>query len=368
MADKRDYYEVLGLSKGASENDVKKAYRTLAKENHPDLHPGDAAAEARFKEIGEAYAVLSDPDKKSKYDQFGHAAFDPSMGGTGFGDFGDIGDIFGDIFGGIFGGGRQQRQNGPMQGENMRTGIMVSFEDAAFGCEREVTLSRVEECETCKGSGSAPGTTPEVCPNCGGSGAVRMQQRSPFGVISTSGPCPNCKGTGKIIHQPCDSCRGTGAVRRQRKIMVNIPAGIDNNQTIIVKGMGNVGKNGGPTGDLLVTVGVRPHEFFRRDGNSVLYEMPISFVQAALGDSVEVPTIDGKVKYTIPEGTQTGAVFRLKDKGIPNIRGRGRGDQYITVKVTTPQNLTSEQKELLRKFGSASLGKSTEPEKKKRKK
>lgn len=358
---------MLGLDKSASDNDIKKAYRTLAKENHPDLHPGDAAAEARFKEIGEAYAVLSDPEKKAKYDQFGHAAFDPSMGGAGAG-FGDFGDIFGDIFSGIFGGsGRQQRPNGPMQGESIRTGAMVSFEEAAFGCEREITVSRVEECKDCKGTGCAPGTTAEVCPNCGGSGAVRMQQRSPFGVISTSGPCPNCKGSGKIIHQPCDSCRGTGAVRRQRKIMVNIPAGIDNNQTIVVKNMGNAGKNGGPAGDLLVTVGVKTHEFFRRDGNSVLYEMPISFVQAALGDDVEVPTIDGKVKYTIPEGTQTGTVFRLKDKGIPNIRGKGRGDQYITVRVTTPQNLTAAQKELLRSFGNSSSEKGFEPEKKKRK-
>ncbi len=370
MADKRDYYEVLGLTRDASENDIKKAYRNLAKENHPDLHPGDAECEARFKEAGEAYAVLSDPDKKAKYDQFGHDAFDPSMGGAGFGDFGDIfGDIFGNIFGG---GGRARNPNAPTQGESLRTSVNVSFEEAAFGCERKLSIPRIETCDTCGGSGCEPGTTPEVCQNCGGSGSVRQQQRSPFGVISTSGPCPNCNGTGKIIHQPCHDCGGKGLLRKTKQVTANIPAGIDNGQAISLRGMGNAGRNAGPYGDLIVTVSVKPHEFFRREGTNVLYTMPISFAQAALGDNVEVPTIDGKVKYTIPEGTQTGTIFRLKDKGIPHIRGRGRGDQLITVNVVTPKNLTAEQKELLRKFGGMDgkpSGKTstTQPEKKKKK-
>lgn len=356
MADKRDYYEVLGVDKNASESEIKMAYRKLAKGCHPDLHPGDAQAEARFKELGEAYAVLSDPDKRAKYDQYGHAAFDPAQGGTGFGDF-DFGDIFGDIFGNIFGGGmRRSNPNAPSQGENLRAAVYVSFEEAAFGCKKDITLTRTEDCQTCKGTGSAPGTTAGLCPTCKGSGTVRQQQRSAFGMISSTGPCPKCRGTGKIILQPCKDCGGAGYVRRQRTVTANIPAGIDSNQTIVLKGLGNAGRNGGPSGDLLVTVGVRPHEFFRRDGNSVLYDMPISFTQAALGDEVEVPTIDGSVKYTIPEGTDTGTVFRLKEKGIPYLRGRGRGDQYITVKVVTPKNLSEEQKDCLRKLA-ASTGK-----------
>ncbi|NLV86617.1 MAG: molecular chaperone DnaJ [Clostridiales bacterium] len=353
MAEKRDYYEILGLEKGASDADIKKAYRKLAKECHPDLHPGDDDCEARFKEIGEAYEVLSDESKRAKYDQFGHAAFDPTMGG---GFTGDFGDIFGDIFGGIFGGGGRggARPNGPQRGENLHASLAVSFEEAAFGCEKELSLARVEECEDCKGSGSAPGTTAEVCQNCSGSGMIRQQQRSPFGVISTSAPCPDCKGSGKIIHQPCESCKGAGSVRRSRKVTVNIPAGIDNGQTISLRGLGNAGRNGGPQGDLLVTISIRPHPHFKREGASVLYELPISFVQAALGDQVEVPTLDGKVKYTIHEGTQTGSVFRLKDKGIPHLRNsKQRGDQFITVKVRTPENLGEAQKQLLREFALA---------------
>lgn len=348
MAEKRDYYEVLGLEKAASENDIKKAYRRLAKENHPDLNPGDTAAEARFKEIAEAYAVLSDPDKKSKYDQFGHAAFDPSMGGTGF----DFGDIFGDLFGGIFGGGRQ-RPNAPMQGSNIQTRITVSFEEAAFGCEKELAVKRIEDCPECKGSGSAPGTTPEICPDCKGSGSIHQQQRTPFGVMSTSGPCPKCQATGKIIHQPCSVCAGKGAVRRDRKIAANIPAGIDDGQSIVLRGLGSAGKNGGPPGDLYVTVNIFPHQQFQREGTSVLFTQPLSFVQAALGDEIEIPTLDGKVRHKIPEGTQTGTVFRLKGLGIPHIRGKGRGDQFVTVKVVTPENLGEAQKNLLREFAKA---------------
>lgn len=354
MAEKRDYYEVLGLEKGAADSDIKKAYRKLAKENHPDLHPGDEVCEARFKEIGEAYEVLSDEGKRAKYDQFGHAAFDPSMGGGASGFTGDLGDLFNDFFGGMFGGGARQRPNGPVRGESLRTGISITFEEAAFGCEKELSVARVEDCSDCKGSGCAAGTTAEVCQNCGGSGMVRQQQRSPFGIVSTTGPCPSCKGSGKIIHQPCETCHGSGALRKQRKVSASIPAGIDNGQTISLKGLGHAGRNGGPAGDLLVTVSVRPHPIFRRDGTSVLYEMPISFVQAALGSQVEVPTIDGKVKYAIPEGTQTGTVFRLKEKGIPNLRNsKARGDQFITVKVKTPENLGEAQKQLLREFARA---------------
>lgn len=351
MADKRDYYEVLGVKKDASDDEIKKAYRKLAKENHPDLHPGDTECEARFKEANEAYAVLSDSDKRAKYDQFGHAAFDPSMGGTGF--TGDFGDIFGDIFGDLFGGRRQQRPNGPLRGSDIRVGVSITFEEAAFGCDKELSAPRVESCETCKGTGCEPGTTAEVCPNCSGTGSVRQQQRSPFGIIQTTGPCPNCNGSGKIIHQPCPDCHGSGNVRKQRKVTANIPAGIDNGQTLCLRGLGNAGKNGGPAGDMLVTITVRPHRIFQRDGNAVLYTMPISFAQAALGDEVQVPTIDGNVKYTIPEGTQSGTVFRLKEKGIPNLHGKGRGDQFITVNVVTPQNLSEVQKNLLREFAKA---------------
>ena len=349
MADKRDYYEVLGLTKSASENDIKKAYRTLAKENHPDLNPGDAAAEARFKEIAEAYAVLSDPDKKSKYDQFGHAAFDPSMGGTGF----DFGDIFGDLFGGMFGGGRQRQNNGPVRGESVRTNISITFEEAAFGCDKELSVARIEDCPDCKGTGCAAGTTAEICPECKGSGAVHQQQRSPFGIIQSTVTCQHCKGTGKIIHQPCETCRGAGSLRKQRKISANIPAGIDDGQTIALRGLGSAGKNGGPTGDLLVTVSIRPHPQFKRDGFAVLYTQPISFVQAALGADIEIPTLNGKTKYTIPEGTQTGTTFRLKELGMPYIRGKGRGDMFVTVKVVTPENLGEAQKQLLREFAKA---------------
>ena len=366
MADKRDYYEVLGLSKSASDSEIKKAYRKLAKENHPDLHPDDKKAEARFKEVNEAYEVLSDEEKKAKYDQFGHAAFDPSMGGggaygAGFGDFGDIFGGFGDIFGDIFGGGGGRQRNGPQRGESIRAGITITFEEAAFGCTKELNVTKIEECESCSGSGSAEGTTPEVCSVCGGSGTVRSQQRTPFGVFSSQTACTKCGGSGKIIHKPCPTCRGAGTQRKQRKISANIPAGIDDGQTISLRGQGHAGKNGGPKGDLLITIGVRPHPEFLRDGNSVYYKMDISFAQAALGDELQVPTLDGAVKYKVPEGTQTGTVFRLRGKGIPYLNSSGRGDQFVTVEVKTPKGLTSRQKELLRELGE-SLGE-TQPEK-----
>ena len=359
MAEKRDYYEVLGVKKDATADEIKKAFRKLTKENHPDLHPGDKACEERFKEANEAYEVLSDEEKRKKYDQFGHAAFDPNagFGGGGFGDFGGFGgfgDIFSDIFGG-FGGSTRSNPNAPRRGESVRASVNISFEEAAFGCKKEVTINKVESCPDCKGTGCAPGTTPEICPDCKGSGQVTVNQRTPFGVIQSSSPCSKCRGTGKIIHQPCKTCRGMGSIRRQHKVEVNIPAGIDDGQTISKPGVGNAGVNGGPAGDLLVTVIVRPPPRFERDGTSVLLEHEISYAQAALGSEVEVPTLDGKVKLTIPEGTQPGAVFRLRGKGIPYLRGSGRGDQFVTVNIKVPKNLTSSQKELLRQFA-ASMG------------
>ncbi len=374
MADKRDYYEVLGVSKNASADEIKKAYRKLAKENHPDLHPDDKEREARFKEINEAYEILSDADKKSKYDQFGFAGVDPNYGagagggggawtGAGFSDLGDIfGDIFGGGFGDIFGGGNSRTtrtRNGPQKGESLRVGLTISFEEAAFGCTKEINVSKVEECPDCHGTGCAGGASPETCPDCHGSGAVRQQQRTPFGTVSTTVSCPKCGGTGKIIKDPCKTCRGSGTQRVQRKISVNVPAGIDDGQTISLRGQGNSGKNGGPAGDLLVNVRVRRSDTFEREGDDILYEMDISFVQAALGAEVEVPTLDGKVKYNIPEGTQTGAVFRLRGKGVTHLRGTGRGDQYVTVNITVPKNLTNAQKEALRAFGE-SMGEKSE--------
>ena len=359
MADKRDYYEVLGVSKSATADEIKKAYRKAAKESHPDLHPGDKVCEDRFKEVNEAYEVLSDEDKCKKYDQFGHAAFDPSAGyGAGgfggFGDFGDLGDIFGsfgDIFG--FGGGQRANPNAPRRGDNVRTSVNISFEEAAFGCEKEVTVARVESCTDCGGSGCQPGTTPEICPECKGSGQVRTTQRTPFGMVQSTAACNKCHGTGKIIHQPCKTCKGMGAVRRQHKIKVKIDAGIADGQAISMRSKGNAGTNGGPAGDLLVSVIVRPHAKFEREGNSVLLEQPISFAQAALGAEIDVPTLDGPVKMNIPEGTQTGTTFRLRGKGIPYLRGSGRGDQFVTVTVSVPKSLTGSQKELLRQYAAS---------------
>ena len=356
--EKRDYYEVLGVSKGASEDEIKKAYKKLARKYHPDMNPGDKEAEEKFKEVNEANEVLSDPEKKARYDQFGFAGVDPSYGagtggaygGAGGFDFGDLGDIFGSFFGGGFGGGQRRNPNAPQRGESIRASVTVSFTEAAFGCEKEVSVERSEQCPTCKGNGCAPGTTPEVCPDCHGSGMVQVQQRTPMGVFASSRPCQKCRGTGRIIHQPCRDCGGQGSVRKRKTIKINIPAGIDDGQTISLRGQGHAGKNGGPSGDLLVTVMVKPHEIFRRDGTSVFCEAPITYAQAVLGGTLEIPTIDGKVKYDIPEGTQTGTVFRLRGKGIPAINGRGRGDQYVTVTIETPQNLNKEQKEALKKF------------------
>ena len=365
MAEKRDYYEVLGIQKGASEDEIKKAYKKLARKYHPDMNPGDKEAEEKFKEVNEANEVLSDPEKKARYDQFGFAGVDPNYGagaggaggfGGGF-DFGDLGDIFGSFFGGGFGGGQRRNPNAPQRGESIRASVSVSFTDAAFGCEKSVTLERSEMCGTCKGNGCAPGTTPEVCPDCHGTGTVQVRRQTPMGVFASNGPCRKCGGTGRLIHQPCPDCRGGGTVRKRKTIQVTIPAGIDHGQTISLRGQGNAGKNGGPAGDLLITVMVQPHDLFRRDGVDVFCEAPITFTQAVLGAELEIPTIDGKVKYSIPEGTQTGTVFRLKGKGIPVLNGRGRGDQYVTVTIETPRNLNKEKKEALRKF-SETLGES----------
>ena len=359
--EKRDYYEVLGVSKGASEDEIKRAYKKLARKYHPDMNPGDKEAEEKFKEVNEANEVLSDPEKKARYDQFGFAGVDPNYGagagggayGGGF-DFGDLGDIFGSFFGGGF-GGQRRNPNAPQRGESIRASVSISFTEAAFGCEKSVTIERSEQCPTCKGSGCAPGTTPEICPDCHGSGTVQTRRQTPMGVFASNGPCRKCGGTGRLIHQPCSDCRGSGAVRKRRTIKVNIPAGIDHGQTISLRGQGGAGKNGGPAGDLLITVMVQPHEIFRRDGVDVFCEAPITFTQAVLGAELEIPTIDGKVKYSIPEGTQTGTVFRLKGKGVPVLNGRGRGDQYVTVVIETPRSLNKEQKEALRRF-SETLG------------
>lgn len=356
---KRDYYEVLGVSKGASDDELKKAYRKVAKDCHPDLHPGDKKAEARFKEANEAYEILSDKEKRARYDQFGHAGVDPNFGAGGGGGFGgfdmgdlDLGDLFGSFFGGGFGGGGARR-NGPQQGESLRANLTLTFEEAAFGCEKEINLTRTEPCEDCRGSGCEAGTTAETCSDCRGSGAVRIQRGGGGFAFTTTAPCSRCRGTGKLIHSPCKSCGGNGNVRKTRRITVKIPAGIDDGQAVPLRGQGNAGKNGGPAGDLIVGVRIRPHAQFAREGNTVLYEHKISMTQAALGAELEIPTIDGKVKYDLPAGTQTGTTFRLRGKGIPSLRGGGRGDQYVTVRVVTPTNLNAKQKEALRAFAQA---------------
>ena len=354
---KRDYYEVLGVSKGASDEELKKAYRKLAKQYHPDMNPGDKGAEAKFKEVNEAYEVLSDKEKRAKYDQFGHAGVDPNFGGGGgFGGFDmgdiDLGDIFGSFFGGGFSGfgGQQQRANAPQKGESLRANLSVTFEEAAFGCEKELELTRTEMCDACHGSGCEPGTTAETCPDCRGTGVVRIQRGAGGFAFSTTAQCSKCRGTGKLIHSPCKVCGGAGSVRKKKRITVTIPAGIDDGQAVSLRGQGNAGKNGGPAGDLIVGIRIKPHTQFRRDGTTVLYEQPVSFYRAAMGGELEIPTIDGKVKYELPEGTQSGTTFRLKGKGIPALNGRGRGDQYVTVYIETPRNLNKEQKEALKKF------------------
>ena len=358
MAEKRDYYEVLGVEKSASEGEIKKAYRKLAMKYHPDQNPGDKAAEEKFKEINEAYEVLSDADKKARYDQFGFAGVDPNFGagggayGSGFSGFDgfDLGSIFGDFFGGGAAGSGGQRRSGPTRGQNLGVELEITFEEAAFGCEKEITFGRIEPCSTCGGSGCKAGTQPETCSRCGGRGTIRTQQNFMGMTMQSESPCPTCGGKGKLIKEPCTTCKGKGKVRRNKTMKVQVPAGIDDGQSFRLRGEGNCGSNGGPCGDVLVTVTVKPHAIFERDGANVLCEMPITFTQAALGAEIEVPTLDGKVRYTIPEGTQTGTVFRLRGKGIPMLNSKTRGDQLVTVVVETPTKLTREQKELLKKL------------------
>ncbi len=353
---KRDYYEVLGIDKNADETEIKKAFRRLARKYHPDVNPGDKNTEAKFKEINEAYEVLSDPQKRAQYDQFGHAAFGPGGGDPGFGGFGGFGggDFggFGDIFE-MFFGGSGQRRRGPAKGADLRYNLDISFEEAASGLEKDINVPRTEICEQCKGSGAAPGTAPKTCPKCNGTGQLQYTQATPFGRFVQSRVCDQCGGGGKVIERPCSLCGGSGMVRRTRKIHLKIPAGVDTGSRLRVQGEGEPGERGGPHGDLYVYLKVRPHKIFRRDGNDILTEIKVSFPQAALGDEIEVPTLDGKVQLKIPEGTQSGTFFRLKGKGIPDVHGYGRGDQHVKVVVVTPEKLTEHQKKLLLDFAVA---------------
>ena len=349
---KRDYYEVLGVSKSASKDEIKKAYRKLSKKYHPDINKEPDAAE-KFKEVKEAYEVLSDDQKRAHYDQFGHT--DPNQGfggGADFGGFGGFEDIFNTFFGG--GGSRRRDPNAPRQGADLQYTMTISFEEAAFGKETDIEIPREETCQTCHGSGAKPGTKPETCAHCHGTGQLNIEQNTPFGKIVNRRVCHYCNGTGKEIKQKCSTCGGTGKVKKRRKIHVKIPAGIDDGQQLRMAGQGEAGTNGGPAGDLYVVFHVREHEFFERDGDDIYCEMPITFVQAALGDEIEVPTLHGKVKLKIPAGTQTGTKFRLKGKGVPNVRGYGVGDQHILVRILTPTKLTDKQKQLLREFSDVS--------------
>lgn len=353
MADKRDYYEVLGVSKNASEAEIKKAFRNTAKKYHPDMHPGDKECEEKFKEAQEAYAVLSDAQKRQQYDQFGHAAFDGGAGGGGF-DFSgmDMSDIFGDIFGDFFGGGRSRRNsNGPMQGASVRLSVRISFEEAVFGCSKELEFSYKEECSTCKGTGAKPGTSPETCSQCGGKGKVVYSHPSLFGMMQNVQTCPDCNGTGKVVKEKCSDCHGSGYTARKMKKTVDIPAGIDNGQSVRVRGYGEPGVNGGPRGDLLVEVIVSRNQAFERQDMNIYSKASISFAIAALGGDIRIKTVDGDIIYSVAAGTQTGTRIRLKGKGVPSLRNKEvRGDHYVTLIVQTPTGLGKEAKEALRKF------------------
>ncbi len=373
MAEKRDYYEVLGVDRNATDDELKRAYRKLAKKYHPDMNPGDKEAEEKFKEATEAYGILSDPDKRKQYDQFGHAAFEGGAGGGagGFGgfDFGDMGDIFGDLFGGMFGGGGRTSgaNNGPRRGASLRAVIHISFEEAVFGCTKEIELTLKDTCKTCGGNGAKPGTSPETCSKCHGSGQIRHTQQSMFGMIQNIETCPDCGGTGKIIRDKCPDCGGTGYTSSRKKIQVNVPAGIDDGQSIRIRDKGEPGVNGGPRGDLLVQVVVAQHPIFQRDGVNIFSTAPISFAQAALGGDIRINTVDGEVVYTVKPGTQTDTRIRLRGKGVPSIHNKSvRGDQYVTLVVQTPDNLSSEAKDLLRQFDAA-CGNTPEEEPKKKK-
>lgn len=353
MADKRDYYEVLGVDKGADDATIKKAYRQLAKKYHPDMNPGDAEAEKKFKEASEAYAVLTDPDKRRQYDQFGHAAFDGGAGGAGGFDFtGDMGDIFGDIFGDLFGGGRSRRpNNGPMKGANLRTSVRITFEEAVFGCEKELDLNLKDQCNTCHGTGAKPGTNPQICSKCGGKGQVVFTSQSLFGTVRNVQTCPDCQGTGKVVKDKCPDCHGSGYISNRKKIQVSIPAGIDNGQSVRIREKGEPGVNGGSRGDLLVEVIVARHPIFQRQDYNIFSTAPISFAVASLGGEVKISTVDGDVLYDVKPGTQTDTKVRLRGKGVPSLRNKAvRGDHYVTLVVQVPDRLTEEQKDLLRRF------------------
>lgn len=354
MADKRDYYEVLGVSKTASDDEIKKAFRTLAKKYHPDMHPGDKECEEKFKEAQEAYAVLSDAEKRKQYDQFGHAAFDGTGGGASGFDFSgmDMGDIFGDLFGDFFGGGSRRRTNdGPMKGSNLRTSVRITFEEAIFGCEKEIEMVLKDECHTCHGTGAKPGTTPETCPKCGGKGKVVFTQQSFFGTVQNVQTCPDCGGSGKIIKDKCPDCRGTGYIASKKKIQVSIPAGIDNGQSVRIREKGEPGINGGPRGDLLVEVVVSRHPSLQRQDMNIYSTAQISFAQAALGGEIRIHTVDGDVLYEVKPGTQTNTRIRLKGKGVPSLRNKSvRGDHYVDLVVQTPTGLSADAKEALRQF------------------
>ena len=357
MAEKRDYYEVLGVDKNATEDDLKKAYRNLAKKYHPDVNPGNAEAEAKFKEANEAYAILSDPEKRSAYDNYGHAAFDgtgnPTGGAGGFDMSGfDFGDIFGSIFGGGFGGGHSSsRRNAPTRGDDIGLRIDLSFEEAVFGVKKNITFNRIQKCPDCGGSGATKGTSPETCSTCGGSGQRRVTQRLGGMSFQSTTTCDRCRGTGKIIKEPCQNCKGTGYIKVTKKLEVAIPAGIDHGGRVALRGQGSDGRNGGPTGDLIIVVNVRPSDFFERDGYNIYCDVPVAVTDAILGAEIEVPTLEGTEKFTIPEGTQPGASFTLRGKGVPYLGNKDRrGDLIFTVKIEIPTKLSSKQKDILRDF------------------
>ncbi|WP_138372779.1 MULTISPECIES: molecular chaperone DnaJ [Oscillospiraceae] len=373
---KRDYYEVLGVSRDADDATLKKAYRQLAKKYHPDMNPGDAEAERKFKEASEAYAVLSDPDKRRQYDQFGHAAFEGggAGGAGGFGGFdfsgADFSDIFGDIFGDFFGGGRRsgRTSNGPMKGMNIRKGVRITFEEAVFGCEKEIEIVLKDPCEKCQGTGAKPGTSPETCPRCGGRGQVVYTSQSFFGTVQNVQTCPDCHGSGKIIREKCPDCAGTGYISSKKTIQVSIPAGIDNGQSVRIRDKGEPGTNGGPRGDLLVEVTVSRHPIFQRQDMNIFSTAPISFAQAALGGDVRIKTVDGEVIYTVKPGTKTDTKVRLKGKGVPSVRNpKVRGDQYVTLVIQTPEKLSPEAKEALKRFDALSGNSLNQPEPEKEK-
>ena len=356
MADKRDYYEVLGLQKGASEDEIKKAFKKKAREFHPDLHPDDPTCEEKFKEVNEAYEVLSNADKRARYDQFGHEGMDAGFGAEGFsGGFTDMGDILENIFGGFgfgggFGGGSRSTASAPKKGADIAENIVISFMDACNGKKTELKINRMAVCDECKGSGASSGTSAEVCPDCQGRGTVKTTQRSPFGAISSTKACPHCGGKGKIIKNPCSKCHGVGRTRAVKTVSFDIPAGIADGQIIRLNGQGDCGINGGPAGNLNITISVRPHPLFTRDGYDIHCEIPVTFTQAALGDEITVPTIDGNVTYNISEGTQTGTVFRLKGKGVQKLNRTERGNQYVKINVEVPNSLTKKQKDILKSF------------------